>query len=260
MQSNELPLCLESSFPKSTVGGYIFAEDDTVLFFCSHKWPGLFSTPGGKIQEGETVEEAFNREIFEETGLRVTDVQFLSCQDVVHSRQHYLRSHMIFHNFTARLAHGYAKDDVILNDEAESYCWMSIEEALKKPLTQEAYSDLKRLIKQSACILTLKEITVFAFLGVYPQEQQQKQLVYFTVRFPCVIPKRDSLEEVINYEEIVTSLKELCEKTRFSLVETLAYCAASMLKRRFCLSGISLSVRKEQPLSELTSAEVTVEL
>src|SRR5690242_8223747 len=36
---------------------------------------GLFELPGGKIERGETIEEAFKREILEETGIEVEPIR-----------------------------------------------------------------------------------------------------------------------------------------------------------------------------------------
>ncbi|WP_205324444.1 NUDIX hydrolase [Glycomyces sp. YM15] len=50
-------------------------EDDRVLLFYSRDYmgPGVeyYVTPGGGLDEGETLEEAAAREVFEETGLRI---------------------------------------------------------------------------------------------------------------------------------------------------------------------------------------------
>ena len=59
---------------------YIFKEDKVLLLYRNKKendanegkWIGV----GGKTEEGETPEECMKREVFEETGLTVTDYRF----------------------------------------------------------------------------------------------------------------------------------------------------------------------------------------
>jgi len=43
----------------------------------THKWSNLWGIPGGKIKWGEDSITALRREILEETGLAITDIQFV---------------------------------------------------------------------------------------------------------------------------------------------------------------------------------------
>ena len=68
-----MPFESEKSFPRITVDGIVFIEDDEVVLV-RRKYPpfkGFWALPGGFVEYGETVEEAVKREILEETSLKV---------------------------------------------------------------------------------------------------------------------------------------------------------------------------------------------
>jgi ADP-ribose pyrophosphatase YjhB (NUDIX family) len=140
MRLNSLKLGIymsDKSYPRSTVGGLIIAPDGSILLVRSKKWKNLWSVPGGKVELGETLVEAFAREILEETSLKVDHVRFAIVQDCIYSHEFWDKRHFIMHDYIADLAAGYSKNDVVLNDEAEEYAWNLPEEALTMSLTQE---------------------------------------------------------------------------------------------------------------------------
>ena len=117
--------------PLATVGALIFNAQDEVLMIRTHKWSNLWGIPGGKIKWGETSEAALRREIGEETGLKVVDIEFVLVQDCIHSKEFYRDAHFVLLNYTC---HCVGEPRVILNDEAREARWVTMAEACRLPL------------------------------------------------------------------------------------------------------------------------------
>jgi len=122
--------------PLATVGALIFnAKKTEVLMIRTHKWSGKWGIPGGKIQRGEKAEAALRRELKEETGLNITDIQFVLVQDCISSKEFYRDAHFVLLNYTCRCV---AKNPrVVLNEEAREFQWLPLAAAkmlkLNKP-------------------------------------------------------------------------------------------------------------------------------
>ena len=99
----------------------------------THKWSGKWGIPGGKIEYGETSEEALRREISEETNLNISNIKFVLSQDSIESDEFFKPAHFILLNYTCSTA---GECNVRLNDEAQDYCWVSEKEALKLELNK----------------------------------------------------------------------------------------------------------------------------
>lgn len=127
----------QTSHPQVTVGGLIVAPDSEILLVRSKKWSDLYSVPGGRVEWGETREEAFRREIWEETGLKLTNVRFAIVQDCIFSPEFWQRRHFVMNDFIADLSADSSKTSVALNPEAYEYCWIAPEQADSLPLHRE---------------------------------------------------------------------------------------------------------------------------
>lgn len=113
--------------PVATVGALISNPEGKILLVLTHKWGHSYGIPGGKIEKGETAVAALRREIREETGLAISDVEFVVVQDCVDSPEFYVPgSHFLLFNYAARTR----GTKVSLNDEALSYLWVEPRQAL----------------------------------------------------------------------------------------------------------------------------------
>ncbi len=119
--------------PVVTVGGLIFNDADEVLMVRTHKWSNLWGIPGGKIKWGESSEDALRRELKEETDLAVTGIQFMLVQDCIHSREFYRDAHFVLLNYTCQVV---GDAQVTLNEEAQEFCWLKLEEVEQLPLNK----------------------------------------------------------------------------------------------------------------------------
>jgi phosphoglycolate phosphatase len=124
----------QPQIPISTVGALIFNGAGEALMIRTHKWSNKWGIPGGKIKWGETSEAALRREIKEETGLKVTGIEFVLVQDCIHSKEFYHDAHFVLLNYTCRCAGKNPR--VKLNEEGQEFRWLTLAEAKKLKLNQ----------------------------------------------------------------------------------------------------------------------------
>lgn len=117
-------------YPVPTVGALILNPRAEVLLIKTHKWGDRWGIPGGKIHEGEKMEEGLKREILEETGLKIRDIRFALVQEAVNSQEFYRPAHFILINYFAFSE----ETQVTLNNEAEDCRWVKPGEALSMDL------------------------------------------------------------------------------------------------------------------------------
>ena len=114
--------CGASHFPRTDpVVIMLITHGNRVLLGRSHGWPqGMYSCLAGFVEPGETIEAAVRREVWEEAGVRVGEVRYLSSQPWP---------------FPASLmfgCHGVATSEEITIDplEIEDAIWVSREEVM----------------------------------------------------------------------------------------------------------------------------------
>lgn len=120
----------EQRYPEPTVGALIFNAQGQLFLMRSHKWRGQWVIPGGHIELGETMEQALRREIREETGLEIRDIEFICFQEFIHDDRFWRRRHFIFFDYTCRTD----STEVVLNDEAQEYVWVDLDRAKELPV------------------------------------------------------------------------------------------------------------------------------
>jgi nucleoside triphosphatase len=118
------------SFPLVTVGALVSNPAGQVLIVRTTKWRGTWGVPGGKVEWGETLEDALRREFLEEVGLNLTDVRFALHQEAVDDPQFHCSAHFLLMNYFARTE----QTAITPNHEIVEWAWVSPEQALTYPL------------------------------------------------------------------------------------------------------------------------------
>lgn len=138
----------EQEYPEVTVGVLVFNQEGKVFLMISPKWNGKYSLPGGHIEYGETIAEATKREVKEETGLDIFDIQFLMIQECIFSEEFHKKKHFVFMDYIAK-----AKNTNVVLDgrEGTEYIWATIDESLELSLnsyTKNAILEYKKKYKK----------------------------------------------------------------------------------------------------------------
>ena len=80
------------------------------------RFEGLWSLPGGKVDEGETLDRALRRELDEETGLELVSVRLVRRTKIYDPREG--RVGVTYFSVSAR-------GDIMLNKESERYAFVT---------------------------------------------------------------------------------------------------------------------------------------
>lgn len=123
---------VEFNNPKIRYGarGILKREDGCIAVF-NKKAKNEYKLPGGGIDEGETPEEAFKREILEETGCVAGSIEFMGITKELKSHDNFQQ---ISHVYTASVVEdtGILKRTQKEIDEGGNLLWLTPEDALDK--------------------------------------------------------------------------------------------------------------------------------
>jgi 8-oxo-dGTP diphosphatase len=109
--------------PQLAVSAAIF-RDDKVLLVRRARSPakGFYSLPGGRVEFGESLHAALQREVDEETGLRIEITGLAGWREVLPATAG--GGHYLIMSFAAR----WTANDVVLNDELDDFKWLAPDE------------------------------------------------------------------------------------------------------------------------------------
>lgn len=105
---------------------------------------GLYAFPGGRVEDGETREDAVRREVEEETGLRLGGVSHLRDIEIAPDP---------VAGFPGFRLSVYASEDPggtpVAGDDAESLGWFSTEEMAELPITESTLEVALEILEQT---------------------------------------------------------------------------------------------------------------
>jgi len=139
----------EIKFPRVVVGAFIFNERNELFLTKGVKWHNKYVCVGGRVEAGEKIEDTLEREVKEETNMKVEDFEFIGVVDGfdVHDKYTVDDDHLIFLDYKVKAK---STKKIKLNDEASSYKWLPVEKWLKKEKKEFApytYEVIERLNK-----------------------------------------------------------------------------------------------------------------
>lgn len=101
----------------------VFNENLEKCLFCiraKEPYEGLYNFVGGKVEEGETGEEAAYRELFEETGITQNDIEL----------EHFMDLNYFKYDNNLQVYYGILKHEVNLVEEKNKLEWVVLNEQL----------------------------------------------------------------------------------------------------------------------------------
>ena len=115
--------------PRPAVGAVVF-KGDAVLLVQRANPPsqGMWAIPGGRVRLGETLQEAAEREIFEETGVVIRANAPVLAFDVIQEDD---RGAVKYHYVIVDLAADYVSGDPRAGDDAADARWITAGELAK---------------------------------------------------------------------------------------------------------------------------------
>ena len=110
---------VQPSHPQLAVSASIF-RDGKVLLVRRARSPakGFYSLPGGRVEFGETLHAALQREVDEETGLKIEIAELAGWREVVPGTNG--GGHYLIMSFAARWTSG----EPVLNHELDDFRWL----------------------------------------------------------------------------------------------------------------------------------------
>ena len=120
----------DNQYPLTTVGALVEGPSGRVLIVKTNKWKGAWGVPGGKVDWGETLQQALLREFKEEVNLNLFDVRYALTQEAVIDQQFVKAAHFILINYFARSN----SESIEPNGEIVEWIWLDACKALHYPL------------------------------------------------------------------------------------------------------------------------------
>lgn len=136
-------------YPEVIVGAMLLNERGEVFVARFSKVAGQYAIPGGHVEYGETISQALDRELGEETGLKPTRYRLLRvgeriCPPLYKDGTH----HLVYLDF---LVDGWTGDLHLDGEELSEGHWLAPEAALDLPLTRTTRQAIEYYLAQGAC-------------------------------------------------------------------------------------------------------------
>ncbi len=107
--------------------------------------------------------------------------------------------------------------------------------------------------------LEITGLSAAARVGVYQWEQRISQRLLIDIYIPSDFKNcNDEIQETIDYSELCQRVIELVESKVFKLIETVANEVALLIKEKFTVNEVTVSVSKPHAVKSAANIKVTV--
>ena len=139
---NDAPPTIYPQKPQVAVGAVVFRKKKVLLVRRGQPpAEGLWALPGGSVELGETLQQAAEREILEETGVRIKAKEPVLTFEVIERDAHNrVRFHYVIVDFSA----DYISGEPHAADDAVQARWVSEMDAGRLPINETS----RRLLKE----------------------------------------------------------------------------------------------------------------
>lgn len=127
----------------------VFSDDKKKILLTQRKDNSQWCLPGGKVEAGESVSEACQREVLEETGLSVEIIRLIGVYSSPNQLLEYAdgnKIHLIALCFEARVIGG----KLVLNDETTDFGYFDLKEIANLDLMLNHRERLSDIFSQNA--------------------------------------------------------------------------------------------------------------
>jgi nucleoside triphosphatase len=250
---------MSTQFPKPTVAALIKRPDGKMLFLESHKWGGRLCIPAGKIEFGETIEQAVKREVREETGLEVHSLRCLMLQEIINPEEFFKEDHFVSFSYLC----GTDSEKVTLNEEAERYHWLSPDEALKQNLNAPTKTLLESLLSQEG-IISINNLTFDCIVGIYAEERVTPQPLTLEIKLHTNTSRSAisrNVSDTVDYAELKETIVHFVKEQKFGLLEEMVEAVANITLENPLIQKVTIEAKKPHAFSRIgfPSVEITRE-
>lgn len=258
--------------PIVAVAALVFNESNQILFLKSPKWNSKWALPAGKVEAGETLENAIHREVLEETGLNITPPSMLCVQEIIKPIDFHSPAHFVSHAYLA-----YCRNEPIrLNHESVDFVWATYEQALELDLN----SPTADLLARPAVIQSLKEaktapvlqknlgwvivdqLEFDCIIGILPRERTDPQPLRLSISLQTSFWNARNSEDVadtIDYFQLSHQAREFIVDRKFKLLETLVEELATLIFEDHRISSIKIRAEKPNAIPGARCSAVEIE-
>ena len=108
-------------------------------------------------------------------------------------------------------------------------------------------------------ILQISALSAMTRIGVHAWEQRIQQQLLIDIRIPLNIAEcNNELANTINYDELCQCVTAYIETTSFSLIETVAEQVAQLIKTKFLVKELTLSISKPKAIKNAGNVTITI--